>query len=157
MAIADVQIAYCNWEMNPLWPKFIKTQTEVGNEDFGFWEAQEGQWVNVERGLLQFPRSAVMCWILHARVEAHSFNPADSILGVTPSWPYHTASNSDGDALCSGSRAEKVWASSSGMVAAVGTLLQTLHLYSWMRLSIPDCVLSTYPKGFSLWRRAFSR
>lgn len=33
MAIADVQIAYRNLEINPLRPKFIKTQTEVSNED----------------------------------------------------------------------------------------------------------------------------
>lgn len=58
------------------------------------------------------------------------------------------------DALCSGSWTEKVWSSSSGMFALVGTLLQTLHLYSWKCISIVDNVLSSYV--FSTWQRAFS-
>lgn len=51
---------------------------------------------------------------------------------------------------------KKVGSSSSGMLALVGTLSQTLHLYSWQRLSIVDTVLSSYPKVFSTWQKAFS-
>ena len=100
-----------------------------------------GQWVDGEKGLGQQWRAAGLCGCTQCVCVCMCVG----VFNLTSKKHFRNKSIYNqitlpialmNDALCSGSWTEKVWSSSSWTLALFGTLLQTLHLYSWKCLSV---------------------